>query len=167
MTDAHLAEVDPVGGALDAVVIGPAGETVPHSLHIGRDCGGGPIGVAIIGGYASQVLELLVFKLHRTLEPVVAVQIHHHAALIEALVALGEVGLHHETEVMFPSFHLEFRSIIVTEMVVRALLKVRVRGRGDCNDTILYFEGLRLPRPLEMGWINLSAVCQCFGYAVN
>ena len=63
MADAHLAEVDSIGGALDAKVVLPAGETVPHGLYLGRDCSGGPIRIAIVGGHTSKVLELLILEL--------------------------------------------------------------------------------------------------------
>ena len=61
MTDAHLAEVDPVGGALDAVVILPAAEAIPHRLDGSVNGGSRPVGVAVVGHHTAQVLKLLVF----------------------------------------------------------------------------------------------------------
>lgn len=75
MADTHLAEVDTVVGAFDAVVICPAGETIPHYLYIGRNGRCSPVRVAVVGGDAAQMLELLVFKLYRSFEPVVDVTV--------------------------------------------------------------------------------------------
>ena len=54
----------------------------------------------------------------RSLEPVVAIQVHNHAALVEALMALSEVRLYYEAEVLLPRGHLQYRSIVVAEMVI-------------------------------------------------
>ena len=82
MADAHLAELLAIRGALDAVVILAARKTVPHGLHIGGDGRRGPVGVAVVSGYATQVLELLVLVFHRAFQPVLAVEIHHDATLV-------------------------------------------------------------------------------------
>ena len=167
MADAHLAEVDSIGGALDAKVVLPAGKAVPHRLYIGRYGRSGPVGITVVGGHTSKVLELLILELDGTLKPVVAVQVHHYAALVEALMALCEVRLHHEAEELLPGLHLKHRGIIVPEMVVCPLPKVRVRGRSNGDDTVLHFTGSRLSGPLELVQIDLSTTCESLGYAVG
>ena len=113
------------------------------------------------------MLELLILEFDGAFEPVVAVQVHHHAALVEALMALSEVRLNYEAEVLLPRGHLQYRSIVVAEMVIGPLPEVRVRRCSDSNNIILHFESLRLPRPMEIIQVNLPVIFQRFGYAVN
>ena len=167
VADTHLAEVFAVGGALDTIIIGPSGKTVPHGFDIGRNGCGGPIRVAVVGGHAAQVLKFLVFKFDRAFEPVVAVQVHHNTALVKALMTLGEVCLHHKTEVLFPGLHLKNRGVVVTEMIVCPLPEVGMRCRGNADDTVIHFKGLRLPGPLEAAEVNSSTVRKRLGNAVN
>ena len=121
MAHAHLAEVHAVGGAFDAEVILPAGEAVPHGLHLGRYRRCGPVGVAVVCGHTTKVLELLVLEFHRTFEPIVTIQVHHYTALVEALVALREIRLHHEAEELLPGLHLQNGGVIVPEMIIGPL----------------------------------------------
>ena len=88
MTNAHLAEPHTVLRTFDAVIILPAAEAVPHGLDGGVDGGGGPVGIAQIRCNTSQMLELLVFVFNGAFQPVFAVQLHHHTALVEAVLAL-------------------------------------------------------------------------------
>ena len=160
MADAHLAEMGPVGGALDAVVVGPSGEAVPHRFDIGRNGRRGPVGITVVGGDAAQVLEFLVLEFHGTLEPIVAVQVHHDAALVEALVALGEIGFHDKAEILLLCLDLEYRGIVIAEMVVGPLPEVRVRGRGDRQRLAVNGEGGRFAGPLKGGQVDIPAVLQ-------
>ena len=113
------------------------------------------------------MLELLVLELHGALEPVLAVQVHHDAALVEALVALGEVRLYHKAEELLLCLHLQHGSIVVPEMVVRPLPEVSVRGSGDGDDTVVDLAGSRLPGPLELFQIDLPAIGKRLGHAVG
>ena len=88
MADPHLREIFAVGGTLNAVIVLPAAEAIPHGLDGGIDGGGGPVGVAVVGHHTAQVLELLVFVFNRAFQPILAVQIHHNAALVEPVLAL-------------------------------------------------------------------------------
>ena len=166
MADAHLAELLTVGGALDAVVIFAAREAVPHGLHIGRNCRRGPVGVAIVGGYAAQMLKLLVFVFHRALQPVLAIEIYHDTTLVEAVMTLREVSLHHEAEKLLARLHLKHGGIVVLEVIVGALPEVGLRSGGDANGIILDFTCGRLPRPLEAVQIDVAAVRECHLYVV-
>ena len=118
MADAHLAECDSVCRALDAIIIGAAGETVPHGLHIRRNGSCRPIRVSVVGGYASKLLELLIFIFNLTFEPVVAVKIHHYTALVKTMMALSEISLHDEAEILLSRLHLQHRSIVIAEMII-------------------------------------------------
>ena len=53
MTDAHLTEMFAVPGALDAVVIFPSAESVPHCFNSGIDGRGSPVGITQIGDHAA------------------------------------------------------------------------------------------------------------------
>ena len=167
VADAHLAEVDTVGGALDAVVVGPSGEAVPHGFDVGRNGRRGPVGITVVGRDAAQVLEFLVLEFHGTLEPIVAVQVHDDAALVKALVALGEIGFHDEAEVLFLRLDLEDRGVVVAEMIVGPLPEVRVRGRGDGQCLAVNGKGSRLPGPLKRGKVDVSVVFQGRSDAVD
>ena len=161
MADAHLAETDAVCGAFYAIIIGPAGEPVPHSLDIGRDGRRRPVGIAVVGSHAAKVLEFLVLEFHGTFEPIVAVQVHDNAALVEALMALGEIGLDDKTEILLLCLHLEYRRIVIPEMIVGPLPKIGVRSRGDGKG--ISADGIcsRFPGPLKGRKIDPSPVRQC------
>ena len=73
MADAHLGKILTVGGTFDAVIVLLTAETVPHGLDRGVNGGGCPIGVAVVGHHAAQMLKMLVFVFDRALQPVVAV----------------------------------------------------------------------------------------------
>ena len=64
MANPHLGEVLPVPGALDAVIVLPAAEPIPHGFDIRRNGGGGPVRVSVVGDHAAQVLKLAVFVLY-------------------------------------------------------------------------------------------------------
>src|SRR5699024_7632366 len=65
VADAHLGKVLPVPGTLDAVVVLPAAQAVPHGLDRRVNGRGGPVGVAMVGHHAAQVLVAVVFIFHR------------------------------------------------------------------------------------------------------
>lgn len=121
MADAHLPPLLSVFGTFDTIVIFTAREAIPHHLLMGRDSGCCPIAITMIGNYASQMLKLAVFELHRCFKPVVAIEVHYHTALVKACMAATKVGSHHKRKKLFICLHLEDGSIIVTEMVVGAL----------------------------------------------
>ena len=158
VADTHLAEVDAVAGALDAIVVIPAGEAVPHGLDVSRDGRSRPVGIAVVGGDAAQVLEFLVLIFDRALQPVVAVEVHHDTALVEPVMALGEVGLDHETEEFLPGLHLEDRSIVVAEMIVGPLPKVGMGSRCDNQRVAAHRARGRLACPLEVRQVDASTV---------
>ena len=166
VADAHLTEVHAIGGALDAVVVLAAGETVPHGLHIGGDGRRRPVGIAVVGDDAAQVLELVVLIFDGPLQPVLAVEVHHDTALVEAVVALREIGLHHEAEELLARLHLKHGRIVVLEVIVRALPQVGVRGGGDEEGVASRLKPSRLSRPLEAALIDGAAVGECFFYIV-
>ena len=57
VADPHLGEMHPVLRALDAVVVLPAAEAIPHDLLLRRNGGGGPIGIAVVRDDGAQMLE--------------------------------------------------------------------------------------------------------------
>ena len=113
------------------------------------------------------MLKLLVLVFHRAFQPVLAVEIHHDAALVKAMMAAREVGLHHEAEELLARLHLQHGGIVVLEVIVRALPEVGLRSGGDADGVILDFTLCRLPRPLEATQIEVAAVRECHLYVVN
>ena len=167
VADAHLTEVDAVGGTFDAVVVLAPRETVPHGLDVGWDGGGSPVGITLVGDYAAEVLERFVLIFHGAFEPVLAVEIHNDAALVEAVVALGEVGLDDEAEEWLACGHLQHGGIVVLEMVVSALPEVGVWGCGDGDGVALDFIGGWFASPLEPAEVYGAAVGECGLYVVD
>ena len=106
------------------------------------------------------MLELMVFEFHGSLEPVLAVQVHHDAALVEALVALGEIGFHDKTEVLLLRLDLEYRGVVIAEMIVCPLPEVRVWGRGDRQRLAVDGEGGRFAGPLKCVQVDIPAIFQ-------
>ena len=86
MTNTHLGEMLPIGGTLDTIVILPAAEAIPHRLDRSINGGSGPVRVTVVGHHTAKVLKFFVLVLDGSLQPVLAVQIHDHTALIETVV---------------------------------------------------------------------------------
>ena len=114
MADAHLAKAHAVDGIFDAVVVFAAAEAVPHRLDGGVQGGCGPVGVSVIGHDAAQMLVAFVFIFNGSLQPVFAVQVHDDAALVKPMAAFGEIGFHHEAEILLVRLHLERRGVVVS-----------------------------------------------------
>lgn len=90
------------------------------------------------------MIELLILVLDRAFQPVLAIQLHHHSALVEAMVTVGEIGFHQEREEFFGACDLQDRCIVIAEMIVGPLPKVGMRGRGDFDLVIGDCEIFRL-----------------------
>jgi len=157
MTNAHLREVHAIVRAFYAIIISTTGETVPHRLHICRDCRSGPVGITVIGDNTSKMLELIVLEFNRTFQPVLAVKIHHDTALVKALMTLGKIGLHDETEILFTRLHLEYRCIVITEMIIRSLPEISMRCGGDGQCIAFHRKRRRLPGPLKVRKIHFTS----------
>jgi len=108
------------------------------------------------------MLELLVLVFHRALQPVLAVEIHHDATLVEAMMTLGEIGLHHEAEELLAGLHLQNRGVVVLEVIVRALPKVGLWCSGDKDGITLHLVVLWLACPLKAVQSYAPAVGKCF-----
>lgn len=132
VADAHLVEPYAIRGTFYAKIILSAAQSIPHGFYLGRDLGGGPIRPTVIGDHAAQMLKLFVLVFYGTFQPVFAVQIQDHAALIEP-VAGSKLGFDQEGKILFPSGHLQHRGGVVAEMVVGALPQISVRGRDDLD----------------------------------
>ena len=107
------------------------------------------------------MLELVVLVFNRSLQPVLTVQIHHDAALVEALMALCEVGLDHEAEELLTRLHLQYRCIVVLEMVVGALPQVGVGCRRDDKRVAFNLKTARFPCPLKAVQVDTATIGQC------
>lgn len=121
MADAHLMPLLPILGTFHTIVIFAARKAIPHHFLTSRDSGCCPIAITMIGNYASQMLELIVLILYRCFQPILAVKIHHHTALVKACMATTKIGSYHEREKLLFCLHLKDRGVIVAEMVVSAL----------------------------------------------
>lgn len=93
------------------------------------------------------MLEALVLILHRGLQPVLRIQIHHDPALVETMMALRKVGLHDEGEEALRRLHLQHRGVVVSEMIVGPLPEIGMRVGRDRDPFRLDAELPRLPRP--------------------
>ncbi len=121
MADPHLPEGDAIGRGVDAIIVFPPAETVPHgfcSSVYGSCC---PVGKAVIGDNASQMLVSFSFILYGGFQPVFAVQIHYDAALIKPLMAGSKISFYKKAEIFFCRFYLEKRGIVILEMVICSL----------------------------------------------
>ena len=167
VANAHLAEIHSILRAFDAVVVIAAREAVPHGLDIGGNSGGCPVGIALVCNHAAEVLELLVLVFDRALHPVLAVEVHDDAALVEAMVALREVGLHHEAEELLTRLHLQDGRIVVLEVIVGALPEVGVRSCGDLDGVALHFESAWFARPFQRIEVNLASVFERYLHVVG
>lgn len=91
------------------------------------------IGISVIRHDASEVTEPLVFIFDRCLQPILAIEIHNYSALVEPMAALV-LRFHGKREVLLIGLCLEHGCIIVSEMIIRSLPKIRFRLGDD-----LYF----------------------------
>ena len=152
MADTHLIKMYAVGGALDTIVIFSSAETVPHGFD-GRvnDCRR-PVGVSVVGHDTAQVLELFIFVFDGAFHPVFAIQIHDNPALVKTMMAVRELGLYDEAEILLLCLHLQNRSVIIAEMIIRSLPQISVRLCGDLNSVLLDFVRF---------WFSDPAKCFC------
>ena len=134
MAYAHLLECNTVFGTLDAVIVLPAAEPVPHGVDAGIDLCGCPVGITVGGDNAAKMLEAVIFVFDGSLEPVFAVEVHHDAALVKPVLAF-EPGFDCERKEFLVGFHLENRGIIVSEMIIGTLPQIRV-GIGNDFDFV-------------------------------
>ena len=125
--------------ALDAVVILPAAEAVPHDLYVRRDRRRRPVRVSVVGHHRPQMLECLIFILHGALQPVLRVQIHDDPALVEAMMASGKIRLYYKRKELFLCLHLQHRRVVIAEVIIGPLPQV---GPGRCRDLDLVFPDL-------------------------
>ena len=136
MAHTHLPEGDPILRAFDTEILLSPAQAVPHGGDAGGNFGGGPVGIAVVGDHAAQVLKTLMFVLNGTFQPVLGVQIHHHAALVKAVGAFGKFGFHHKGEEGLVRSHLQHRGVVVAEVVVGSLPQIGV-GQGDDLNAVL------------------------------
>ena len=149
MADAHLGKALSVFGALDAIVVLPAAEAVPHLLHVGRDRRRRPVRIAVVGDHGAEMLELFVLVLDRRLEPVFAVEVHHDAALVKAVMTAGEIRFYDKGEILLFGFPLQHRRIVVSEVIIGPLPQVGMRLGLDGDFFVGNAGFLRLSGPLE------------------
>jgi hypothetical protein len=96
------------------------------------------------------MLELLVLILDRTFQPVLAVKIHNDPALVEPVVAPGEIRFDRKIEELFISPGLQNRRIVVSEMIIRPLPQVCMRLSSDPYLTAAYLIIARHPGPFKV-----------------
>lgn len=124
VTYSHLTEMLTILRAFDAIVFFSTRETVPHSLDFGVNGSRCPIGIAVVSYDTPQMLIRFVLVLNATFQPILAVKVHYYAALVKTVPAFREVRLDNKAEKPLLCFHLEYRGVIIPEMVVCALPKV-------------------------------------------
>lgn len=135
--------MDAVAAAFYAVIALPAAQPVPHFFHIGGNVGGGPIGIPVVCHDAAQSLEAFVFIFDGSFQPVFAVQINGHTALVEAVFAF-ELRFHREREIGLLRSDLKHGGIVILKSVVGTLPEIGVGLRHNlhgvlCKDHLLWF----------------------------
>ena len=154
MTEPHLFKIDAVYRAFDAVIILASAQTVPHGFNRRVDYGRSPVGIAVVGHNAPEMLIFFVFVFDGALQPVFAVQIEDNPALIEAVVAFLEFCLYDEAEVFFIRFHLIDRRVVILKMIVGSLPQIRMRLRHDFDASVILAEFQRFSRPFKFNWLR-------------
>lgn len=145
----HLAKMLTVARAFYAIVILSARETVPHGLDSGVNGRRCPIGIAVVGYDTPQMLIRLALVFNAAFQPILAVKVHYDAALVKTVPAFREVCLDNETEELLFCLHLEYRGVVIPEMIVCALPKV---CSGFCHHfygVIVDYTPFRLACPFE------------------
>lgn len=130
--NAHLPEVRAVFRAFHAEIALAAAEPVVHAALCGRNVGGGPVGIAVIGDDAAQTLEAFVLVLDGGFQPVVAVLVDQHATLIETPLAV-ECRLHDERKEGLAGFDEQRVGIVVLKTVIGALPVIGMRLGDDAD----------------------------------
>src|SRR5699024_4659153 len=139
MADAHLIKVHTIRGALNTIVVLSSAETVPHGFDGCVNDSRRPVGVSVIGHDTAQMLKLVIFVFDGAFHPVLAVQIHDNPALVKTVMAVCELGLYDEAEIFLLCLHLQYRSVIIAEMIIGSLLQIGMRFCGDFNSVLLDF----------------------------
>ena len=137
MAHTHLLENNTVLRAFDQIIVLAAAESIPHGPDARIDLGGCPVGIAVVGYHAAQVLEAIVFIFDRGLEPVVAVKIHDNAALVKPALTI-ELCFDGKRKEFLLCFHLQHGGIVVSEMVLGSLPQICMWLGDDFNDTVRY-----------------------------
>lgn len=109
----------------------PAAEPIPHCLYGRSYSHSGSVRIPVIRHHAPQVLVFLIFIFHGSLQPVLAIQIHHNAALVKPVMAVRKICLHHKAEIFFFGLNLQDRGIVIPKMVVCPLPQI---CSGLCHD---------------------------------
>ena len=146
VADAHLLELDAIFGTLDAEIVFAAAKAVPHGLDICADFCGGPVRVTHVGDHAAQVLKTFVLVLDGGLEPIFAIKVYHHSALVETVLAM-KLRLYGKGKELVCSADLQDRGVIISEMIVGPLPKIRVGRRDDFDFMVIDFKIGGLPGP--------------------
>ena len=156
----HLAEMYAVRRTLDAIIVLPPREAVPHRFYVRRDSRCCPVRIAAVGDHRTEVLVLPVLVLHGRFEPVLAVKVHHNTALVKPMMALREIGLGDERKEPLVRLHLQNRRIVIPEVVVRPLPEVGMRFGGDGNHAVFFLYFCGLTRPLHLSVNLVKSHCQ-------
>ena len=90
----HLVENVSVLRVFQTKIILSAAQAKPHGFFIGRNFHSRPVGISVIRCYASKMLEAFIFIFNGGFQPGFTVQIKNHAALVEAMFAVGKIGFH-------------------------------------------------------------------------
>ena len=149
MADPHLLKMNPVRRAFNAVVILSPAEAVPHRFYRGVYHCSCPVRISLIRDNTSQMLIFFILIFHRSLQPVLAVQVHHDAALVKPVMALPEICLYDKAEIPFLCLHLKYRSIVITEMIVGPLPQVSMRFCDNLYHSLINGTAFRFSCPFE------------------
>ena len=109
------------------------------------------------------MLKRLILVFYTALQPVIAVKIKDDAALVEPMMAFGEVCLHDETEILFLCLHLEHGGVVVAEMIVCTLPKIGVRLGCHLYGVTLDDAAVGQSRPFEIVDVKCNGLLDLYG----
>lgn len=151
----YLAECHTIRRTLNAVIILPAAEPIPHCFYGCPYGGGGPVRIPVIRHHAPQVLVFLIFIFYGSLQPVLAIQVHHNAALVEPVMAVRKICPYYKGEIFFFRLHLQDRGIVISEMVVCPLPQI---CSGLCPDYDFLTANFIIKRFIAMFGVRYIAI---------
>ena len=115
MADTHLLVFLSVKGTFNTEVVFPAAEPVPYRPDRCVDSCGRPVGISVVGHYASKMLEFLCLIFHSLSQSPLRSVRYDDTALIVTVMAAVEFCFHRESEKLFIGFHLKHRRVIISE----------------------------------------------------
>ena len=104
----------------------------------------------MVGHYAAQPLEVLIFILDGGFQPILTVQIDRDPALVKPMMTFGKFCFYHKGKEFFIGGHLQHRGVVVPESIVGALPQIGVGLRHDLHRLLGYRDNFRFSGPEQL-----------------